>query len=91
MQSVNHLNYATDAGQVYCRMRNTIISPSPDTCSDCKLFFGSLQGEGVECNWVDESEYSTMEITNPTREQLRVNSLIDNGVITEEPIGLGDL
>ncbi|WP_270363951.1 hypothetical protein [Bacillus paranthracis] len=62
---INHLNYATETGHVYCRRLEGVVRLDQehfaDNCSTCPMFSGSLQGDGVECEWVDNRP----DVTNP--------------------------
>jgi len=55
----NHLNYFTggSASFIYCEKQSAVISYNQefaeDHCSQCEMFNGSLQGEGIECLYED--------------------------------------
>lgn len=78
-----HQNVAGYGGLHYCKKYNKLTT-SFSACSRCDYFFGSLQGEGVECNWEDdvpEGSPAYMTILNPKTEIARVNNLMDKGSV----------
>lgn len=55
----NHINYPDENGLIYCRKFKSVNNFSEVTskyCSNCEMFAGSAQGNGVECNWVDKRQ-----------------------------------
>ena len=89
LKEVVHYNYADTNGNVYCRKLHKIITISDEAtseidCTQCPLFFGSLQGQGVECVWDDATEYMVHGASRPTKELLRVSQLIDNGILKKD-------
>jgi len=83
LSPLNHLNYG-NSGKIYCRIRHELIK-SLDSCYDCSLLAGSLQGEGVECHWDDVLSGGFMRFDDPKRELLRVSNLIDIGYLDRGP------
>lgn len=78
-----HQNIAGSDGLHYCKKYNKLTT-NFRACSKCGYFFGSLQGQGVECNWEDdvpEDASSYMTIHNPKDEIARVNNLMDKGSV----------
>jgi hypothetical protein len=71
---VNHLNYATETGHVYCRQLAGVVKLDgehiTDHCKTCPMFAGSLQGDGVECEWADSRPdvKSPYPVTDPGEE-----------------------
>lgn len=64
MKKINHINYAY--GPIYCRKRNKLVdfdmNQVNDFCSNCEMFNGSAQGEGVECLWEDDRDVENPHI-----------------------------
>lgn len=58
MAKVNHINIVDENGNVYCRLRNLVVEfdeyHQENFCSNCPMFAGTAQGEGVECEWEDD-------------------------------------
>jgi DNA-binding winged helix-turn-helix (wHTH) protein len=54
MPYFNHLNYADQDGNVFCKRRMKVLSIRRLNCDGCEMFRGSCQGEGVECYWEDK-------------------------------------
>lgn len=54
---VNHINIVDGNGQVYCRLLDSVVDFTEGhqnhNCSKCRMFAGSAQGSGVECEWTD--------------------------------------
>lgn len=54
---VNHVNIADGNGQIYCRLLDAVVDFTEDhqnsNCAKCRMFAGSAQGNGVECEWTD--------------------------------------
>jgi hypothetical protein len=101
---INHINLPDAGGQVYCCLRNRVISydlsHQNNYCSNCKMFNGTAAGCGVECLWDDNrvSNGSHVFVTDPVREwacnqEKRVQALIAEWVPVEvetEPELFGD-
>jgi hypothetical protein len=72
--NVIHLNYVTKTGMLYCKKDNLVEFADGLECSDCKMFHGTIQGEGIECVWDDpEAKEVVTEIFSPTEEFRRLN------------------
>ena len=86
LRNVVHLNYADNNGKVYCRQYHKIVTIGTRevNCTQCPYFFGSLQGQGVECRWEDDNKYGIDSYTSPTKELLRVSQLIDKGILKKD-------
>ena len=89
LEEAVHYNYADANGKVYCRKLHKIITigdedTSEIDCLQCPLFFGSLQGRGVECIWDDATGHSIHGASSPTKELLRVSQLIDKGILKKD-------
>jgi hypothetical protein len=73
---VNHQNFFTEDGKIYCRKLNKVTWLKLEICNTCEMCFGSLQGMGVECLWDDEIEDgSILAIKNPSEEKKRIDKL----------------
>nr|DAP04666.1 MAG TPA: hypothetical protein [Herelleviridae sp.] len=78
-----HQNIAGEDGLHYCKKHNKLVK-NFRACGKCDYFFGSIQGQGVECNWEDDVPEGTpayMTIYDPNREIARVNNLMDKGSV----------
>ena len=75
LRDINHQNFLDKD--------NKILSLDNLKCEDCEYFYGSLQGQGVECFWEDfnETPAPIVSVFNPQKEMLRVSKLIDKNVI----------
>lgn len=85
LENVNHFNYVTKSGKVFCKRQNRVrkITPEYKGCDKCPYLFGSLQGQGVECMWEDikpDSPFGNY-VYDPQEEYLRVSELITNGIL----------
>ena len=86
-QEFIHQNFFGETGKVFCKKQNKIVDfdslVKSGICSHCKYFYGSLQGDGVECIYEDSipGEQSFHSAYNPQQELLRISKLIDNKVI----------
>ena len=85
-----HANFPTNRGVVYCRLENKVKLFDTLQCFrtfSCPLLAGTIQGEGVECQWEDPDTEdvvdNTLDVTDPRYELLRVENLIKIGKITE--------
>lgn len=85
LNPVVHQNFTTEKNHysVYCKKKHLVdeLSNLTNTCWECPYFYGCLQGEGVECAWMDDYHHPFMEIENPSREFERVSVLIKQGTI----------
>lgn len=85
LENVNHFNYATKSGKVFCKRQNRVrkIAPEYTDCDKCPYLFGSLQGQGIECMWEDIKPHSPCGhyVYDPQEEYLRVSELIINGIL----------
>ena len=81
MNEVIHQNFYDHAGKVYCKKSHKVMRPNLETCSECDYCFGSLQGQGVECIWEDNTEMAIVSPETPESELMRVSLLIDSGVL----------
>ena len=78
----NHINYPDINGEIYCRRLHKVIELDKvgefwKDCFQCKMFNGSYQGMGVECLWDDNIGLHVYKPSDPTRELLRVSTLLD--------------
>ena len=78
----NHLNHMDENGKVYCKKLNFVETLgdlwNPHCFNDCGRLSGSVQGEGVECQWDDDDyDYPWVHIHDPYAEFARVNLLGD--------------
>lgn len=85
LEAVNHFNYVTKSGKVFCKRQNRVrkIVPEYKDCDKCPYLFGSLQGQGVECMWKDIKPPSPCGyyVYDPQEECLRVSELIAKGIL----------
>ena len=85
LEKVNHFNYMTKDGKVFCKRQDKIrkIAPEYKDCDKCPYLFGSLQGMGVECFWEDVSPPSPVGyvVYNTNDELLRVSVLVQNSIL----------
>lgn len=72
-----HLNYVNKAGRIYCRKFNSLQFLENLDCAECPMFLGTIQGNGVECSWIDRDykELESIEIFNPKDEYDRLNKI----------------
>lgn len=78
-----HQNVAEENGLHYCKKYNKLVK-NFHGCSHCDHFFGTLQGQGVECQWEDDvpkGSPSYMTVIDPRREIARVNNLMEKGSV----------
>lgn len=78
-----HQNVAEENGLHYCKKYNKLVK-NFHGCSRCDHFFGTLQGQGVECQWEDDvpkGSPSYMTVIDPRREIARVNNLMEKGSV----------
>lgn len=85
LESVNHFNYMTRNGRIFCKRKDKVrkVAPEYKDCNNCPYLFGSLQGMGVECMWEDVPPLSPvgLEVRNPQEEFMRVTQLIDMKIL----------
>lgn len=83
LRDINHQNFLNKDNKVFCKRLNKILSLDNLKCEDCEYFYGSLQGQGVECFWEDfnETPAPIVSVFNPQKEMLRVSKLIDKNII----------
>ncbi|MCS7460226.1 hypothetical protein N0M98_08735 [Paenibacillus doosanensis] len=66
MAFVDHMNYANAAGNVYCCLRNKVVSLDDAQlktyCQGCKMFRGAEPGKSVQCYWNDSRDVSDPHI-----------------------------
>ncbi|WJH37066.1 hypothetical protein N6H14_16150 [Paenibacillus sp. CC-CFT747] len=70
---INHVNIANEDNQVYCCLRNRVVTLDPEHkahfCSGCKMFKGEAGGAGVECLWEDQRQVAEpYQVSNPYEE-----------------------
>jgi uracil-DNA glycosylase len=75
---INHLNVMDEKSRVYCKKENKVIALGNhwEICTQCEFLRGSVQGEGVECEWYDEEVDSgefVLWVRNPSEEYRRLN------------------
>lgn len=75
---VNHLNLISD-GKVYCRKTDSVVEFTDEfvntTCVGCPMFSGTVQGQGVECEWADSRPVGNPHIvTNAMEEFLDIQN-----------------
>lgn len=76
-----HLNYVSEEteNKIFCKREHKIIDANYDKCDDCPYLSGSLQGNGVECQWDDpDAKDPFVPVYEPQKELLRVSKLIDD-------------
>lgn len=71
----NHINYPDDKNNIFCYARKSIIHLDTNgkfwkTCTKCKYFRGSYQGEGVECEWDDPKATRPIEYVDDSKGEL---------------------
>ncbi|MFP4974254.1 hypothetical protein ACE6ED_02530 [Paenibacillus sp. CN-4] len=79
MPWIHHINYKTENNQVYCCMRNKIVTLTEDQlagfCVGCKMFGGTALGQGVECFWNDSEDVpNPHHVHEPEREFRRLQT-----------------
>lgn len=82
LRLVDHLNYFNPNGKVFCKKKDKVVTldkTQASCCENCQYEFGFLQGEGIECQWLDEFEFGDMYIEDPYKECKRVLALIKQG------------
>ena len=59
MKPVNHLNYFSSGGMIYCEKEQDVVEGTPEYyekhCMNCPFLAGHLQGEGIECTYEDST------------------------------------
>jgi len=87
---INHLNYPDKRGRVYCRAKNAITEIVTGDCLNCPLYYGSMQGAGVECMYSDfvTDDISVMALTvpDPAAQFALIAKLIEKGLIAADPL-----
>ncbi|TBL80690.1 hypothetical protein [Paenibacillus thalictri] len=57
MTPTKHINLRNKDGLVYCCLRNKVVQLDDQQerqfCSQCKMYAGPADGQGVECIWED--------------------------------------
>ena len=84
LKPVIHQNFISPNEQtVFCKKKHKIVKLSTNQkyCNECPYLYGLLQGNGVECAWIDLSEEPFMGIDNPQREFERVDCLVKNKIL----------
>lgn len=79
LKPVIHQNYIVPNSQtVFCKRKHELINLLDNIkyCDKCPYIYGSLQGNGVECAWLDVFSEPYMQITDPQKKFERVNSLV---------------
>lgn len=76
---VNHINLVDGNGQVYCRLLDRIVDftneHQSNFCDKCRMFAGSAQGNGVECEWTDSRPEASSGIKVVNDAQLEADSV----------------
>ncbi len=81
LSPVVHQNFMTEnKGLIYCKKNHKVekLSKIQTQCFECPLFYGTLQGEGVECAWEDNFDKPFLHVDDPHAELKRVSNLIEN-------------
>jgi hypothetical protein len=88
--AINHLNYPDDEGRVYCRARNAITEIGAADCFNCPLYYGSMQGMGVECMYSDmvsdNINVMALTVTDPAAQTAWMAGLISKKQIPADPL-----
>lgn len=76
---INHINIANSEGEVYCRLLDKIVTldenHQKNYCGKCKMYAGSAQGNGVECEWDDVRDLPNPSVVyNPSIEKENIVS-----------------
>ena len=85
LKPVVHQNFVLSDGQnLFCKKRHKVVNLKKNSkyCSECPYLYGLLQGEGVECAWMDIFEEPFMCIDNPQKEFDRVDGLVNKKILT---------
>jgi len=86
---INHLNYADKNGRVYCRVLHDIKRIGTMDCFDCSLYYGSIQGMGVECIYPDAVSDAGrpmyIPVPDPKNQMKLIAGLIEKKIIPEDP------
>ena len=89
VETINHLNYPDKQGQVYCRADHAIKEIEPMKCSNCPLYFGSIQGQGVECFYPDAvsdvGKPMYIPVPNPQQHLSWITDLIAKMILPADP------
>jgi len=70
---IRHINLKNTNGEVYCCLRNKVVSLNEEQmsrfCRGCPMFAGTAEGKGVECVWEDVRDVSNpLVVHDPVRE-----------------------
>jgi len=88
-EKINHLNYPDEQNRVYCRVANEILSLTETKCHDCPLWYGTLQGMGTECFYVDlisaNNDALALPVADPHKQFALINKMIGSGHIPTDP------
>jgi len=88
-EKINHLNYPDEQNRVYCRVANEILSLAETKCHDCPLWYGTLQGMGTECFYVDlisaNNDALALPVAGPQKHFAFINKMIGSGHIPTDP------
>ncbi|QKE56382.1 hypothetical protein [Bacillus phage YungSlug] len=86
MTKVNHINLPDYKGEVYCKKLNQVVELDEKHisrhCNLCKMYAGSAQGRGVECQWEDNDPNIpnpyTVSNSKAEADRVYINKLKDN-------------
>lgn len=84
LKPVIHQNFIIPNNQtIFCKKKHELVNlmDNLNYCDKCTYIYGSLQGNGVECAWLDIFSEPYMQITDPQREFERVSSLVENKIL----------
>lgn len=83
IQDTIHQNVVTDENKIYCKRAHKVVDFDANipNCDTCPYFYGSLQGNGVECVWKDQTPASVFTVEEPNKELLRVSKLLDKKIV----------
>jgi len=88
-ERINHLNYPDNQNRVYCRAVNEILSLAETKCCGCPLWYGTIQGMGTECCYVNlvsvNNDALALPVADPKKQYALINKLMDGGLIPVDP------
>lgn len=73
MPLINHMNLANEDNEVYCCLRNRVVTADREHkntfCLGCQMYQGDLDGQGIQCSWEDDRKLvNPCTITDPYQE-----------------------
>lgn len=81
----NAVNWDKGDLKIYCRKNHKIMVPQESDCTKCDFYYGSMQGNGLECIWEDYTDSDSpmvfIKSSEKEKELLRVSKLIDKKIL----------